>query len=704
MVHRVIKFSLYGIILILINLIAQNYFLRWDLTRTKMYSLSPLSKEAVSNLQEPLTIKAFFSKDLPPPYNTIARYLQDLLEEYSSYGGKNFNYEIYDISPDNKYASLAQDYGITPVQVQVVQRDELKYRSIFMGLVIIHGDAMEKIPVITTTNRLEYLLTSAIDKLKNKVSYLLSLKGKIEVDFYLSPSLQHIAPLLGIKGMDSLPSKIEKIVDRMNRENYNKLKFRFIPIKINRGDEEKYSKMGLQVLRWPSDSAHHLQGGSGGIGLILRYGKESFPVVMLRVYRIPLIGTQYILTSSSEIKDILETGIQSLLHLNETIGYLTDHGTLSLYKNPMAPSPSVDAFRELLSKAYDIKEISLKKGIPDGIHTLIIAGPRKKFTDYELFELDQALMRGTNLAIFLDNYVEDIRIPGQLRVNKVGLDRLLKHYGIILPKGIVMDKECYHQQIPRSQGGGERPVYFAPVIKDKNINHKLPYLRNIKGLVMLKVSPVLIDSKRLKMEDVKAYRLFSSSKKSWLAKNIMSLNPTYIYPPEDKKMKSYPLAYLLEGKFTSYFADKPIPPKTTISKDKNKKASSINGTSKEQSKEFLKEIKTQGTKLSHGRWGKIFIMGSSDVLTDTIIDAQGDNPNSIFIMNMIDVLNDKIQRAILRSKIEDFNPLYDISDNIKMMIKLFNIFGVPIIVILCGLLILFFRKRKKMKVYQLFNG
>ncbi len=703
MLNRVIKFGLYGIIIVLLNLIAQNYFLRWDLTRTKMYSLSPLSKEVVSNLEEPLTIKAFFSKDLPPPYNTVARYIRDLLEEYASYAGKNFNYEIYEVSSDNKYASLAQDYGISPVQVQVVQRDELKYRSIFMGLVIIHGDAMEKIPVITTTNRLEYLLTSAIDKLKNKVSYLLSLKGKIDVDLYLSPSLEHIAPLLGIKGLKSLPLEIEKVVKKMNRENYNKLRFRFIPLKINKGEEEKYSKMGIQVLRWPSDKTHHLQGGSGGIGLILRYNKESFPVVMLKVYRIPLLGTQYVLTSPSELKDILETGIQSLLHLNETIGYLIDHGTLSLYKNPMDPSSSADAFRQLLSTAYDIKEVSLTKGIPDGLHTLIIAGPRRKFTDYELFELDQALMRGTNLAIFLDNYVESRRIPGQLRYNKVGLDKLLRHYGIILPKGIVMDKNCYHQQIPRSQGGGERPVYFAPIIKDKNINHTLPYLTNIKGLVMLKASPVEIDLTAFKKEKVEAYRLFSSSKKSWLARNIMSLNPMYIYPPKEKNMKSYPLAYLVEGKFRSYFADKPIPPKGEKS-TKVKKSSSVNATSNtKMEKKLLKGIQTEGTKLTTSRFGKIFIIGSSDVLTDTIIDAQGNNPNSIFIMNMIDVLNGKIQRAILRSKIEDFNPLYDISDNTKIMIKIFNIFGVPLLVILCGIMIFFLRKRKKVKIYHLFN-
>ncbi len=704
MAHRLIKFGLYAVILVLINLIGQNCFFRWDLTRTKMYSLSPLSIQTVSNLEEPLTIKVFVSKDLPPPYNTLKRYLKDLLEEYASYGGKNFNYEIYEIGPDNKYASIARDYGIRPVQVQVIQKDELKYKSVFMGLVIIHGDAMEKIPVITTTNRLEYLLTSSIEKLKDRVSYLLSLKGKIDVDFYLSPPLTKIAPLLGIKGLSSLRSQIRKVVGELNKENYDKLRFRFIPLYISRGEEEKYSKKGIQVLRWPSDPAHHIEAGSGGIGLILRYKRETIPVAMLRVYRIPLLGTQYVLTSPEDLKEIIETSLQSLLHINQTIGYLTDHGTLSLYKNPMVPLPSADAFRELLSRAYDIKEITLKKGIPDGLNTLIIAGPRQRFTDYELFELDQALMRGTNLAIFLDSYVEDRRAPGRLISNDTGLEKLLKHYGIILQQGIVMDKNCYHQQISREQGGGERPVYFAPIIKDKNINHHLPYLRNIKGLVMLKASPLKIDRNATAKENVKIYRLFSSSKKSWLVRNPISLNPMYIYPPSSKQMKKYPLCYLVEGKFTSYFANGPLPVRDAQKGHKGKLKRQVNATTNNPSPAILKEIRSEGTRLTTSRFGKIFIIGSSDVLTDTLLDPQGDTPNSIFIMNMIDVLNGKIQRAILRSKVEDFNPLYDVSDNIKVLIKLFNIFGVPILVILMGAIVFVLRKRKRVKIYNMFNS
>ena len=67
----------------------------------------------------------------------------------------------------------------------------------------------------------------------------------------------------------------------------------------------------------------------------------------------------------------------------------------------------------------------------------------------------------------------------------------------------------------------------------------------------------------------------------------------------------------------------------------------MNKENKKEKINSLKEIKAEGTKLNQGI-GKIFVIGSSDIITDSIIDEQGDTPNSIFIMNIIDVLNENI--------------------------------------------------------------
>ena len=67
--------------LILLNLTARDIFKRFDLTDNKMFSLSPSSENIVKNLDDRLTIKVYFSDDLPNELGNTRRYLQDILEE-----------------------------------------------------------------------------------------------------------------------------------------------------------------------------------------------------------------------------------------------------------------------------------------------------------------------------------------------------------------------------------------------------------------------------------------------------------------------------------------------------------------------------------------------------------------------------------------------------------------------------------------------
>ena len=52
-------------ILILLNVVSRNRFFRWDLTENKMYSLSDSSKSVVEKIDDRLTMKVYFSDNLP---------------------------------------------------------------------------------------------------------------------------------------------------------------------------------------------------------------------------------------------------------------------------------------------------------------------------------------------------------------------------------------------------------------------------------------------------------------------------------------------------------------------------------------------------------------------------------------------------------------------------------------------------------------
>src|SRR5687768_6633124 len=80
--------------LIFANIIAIRVFGRLDLTRHGQYTLGEATKETMRKLYDPITVKAYFTKDLPPPFSTNARYVEDLLEEYYAHSGGYFRYEF----------------------------------------------------------------------------------------------------------------------------------------------------------------------------------------------------------------------------------------------------------------------------------------------------------------------------------------------------------------------------------------------------------------------------------------------------------------------------------------------------------------------------------------------------------------------------------------------------------------------------------
>ena len=147
------RFFVYLVVIVLINLVGLTAFFRVDLTENQIYSISEASKQVVSSLSEPLTVKIFFTKNLPAPHNNTERYLHDLLEEYSIYGNRYFNYEFFDVDPDTgelieqakENQELARNYGIHPVQIQVIEKDEVKFQRAYMGLALIHGDMIDEI-------------------------------------------------------------------------------------------------------------------------------------------------------------------------------------------------------------------------------------------------------------------------------------------------------------------------------------------------------------------------------------------------------------------------------------------------------------------------------------------------------------------------------------------------------------------------------
>jgi len=722
-----LKFIIYLVVVVMANVAGITLFFRADLTANKIYSISKASKEVVATLSEPLSIKVFFTKDLPPPYNNTERYLHDLFEEYAIYANKFFNYRFYDVSAEEgeltaearENQKIANNYGIHSIQIQVIDKDQVKFQKAYMGLALIHGDLIEQIPTITSTEGLEYTLTTAIKKMNNKISALLNLPNKIKIKLFLSASLEIVAPQMGVRNIAGIPAEIENIVIKLNQKNYGKLEFEFINPTQDQDLAAISKEYNIMMLSWPALAKGNIAPGKGVIGLVMEYGENSLTVPLMQVIRLPIIGTQYKLAETGEIEESINSNVERLIDINEDLGYLADHGTLNLAGPPPgAPGrPPTEApatnFRRLVSQNYTLKNISLKdQNIPESLNCLIIARPTEKFSDYALFQIDQFLMQGKSLALVLDRFKE-VSPAGQQGMNlgqapvflplDTGLEKLLSHYGIRIQPSFVMDENCYRQELPAQFGGGERAIYFAPLIKNRFINNDLDFMNNIKRLVALKISPLELIPERITQNSLKAHRLFASSKKSWQMRDRINLNPMFIKPPEStEEMQSYPLAYIIEGEFPSYFAGKPFPLRE-IKDEKESEEKPQAEASKSPTDIDLSQIERQGQFLARGKPGKIFVMASADMLRDNLLDAGGQGSNATFILNTVDYLNGQEDIAVMRAKVQRFNPLEDTQPGTRAFVKALNIAGLPVMVVIFGLGVWFRRHSRKKQIQMMFD-
>jgi ABC-2 type transport system permease protein len=281
-----------------------------------------------------------------------------------------------------------------------------------MGLVIIHGDLLERIPTVTGTEGLEYVLTTTMQKLNNKISALLRLEGKIGVRLFLSSSLGKGGALHEAERSSPAPRNHRGNRRKLNEKHYGKLHFEFLDPSKDPKISEAAEKYNLMKLKWPSLSEGGIEAGEGTIGLVMDHGEKVAVIPLIRAIRLPLVGTQYEMADSQRIEEIISGNVESLIDIHEEIGYLASHGAVNLY--PSAADPrggqireEARNFRNLVSMNYTIKPVNLKEEpIPDSLNCLVLGGPKEPFEDHELFEIDQFLMRGKSLAVFLDRFHE----------------------------------------------------------------------------------------------------------------------------------------------------------------------------------------------------------------------------------------------------------------------------------------------------------
>jgi ABC-2 type transport system permease protein len=163
-------------------------------------------------------------------------------------------------------------------------------------------------------------------------------------------------------------------------------------------------------------------------------------------------------------------------------------------------------------------------------------------------------------------------------------------------------------------------------------------------------------------------------------------------------MESFDLAALITGEFPSWFAGKPVPEKPS---PEGEEADST-AMASEQGEPGASLVTGEGAVIEKGKPGQVFLVTSSEILGDNILDEAGTSTQATFIMNVIDHLNGRDAYADMRGKNQRFNPLRDTGAGARTFVKTLNIAGLPVLVVALGVVIWARRSSRKRRIQAMF--
>ncbi|PIR13624.1 hypothetical protein COV49_01575 [Candidatus Falkowbacteria bacterium CG11_big_fil_rev_8_21_14_0_20_39_10] len=479
-------------ILVVINFLSYQIFIRTDLTENKDFSISKVSKRAVGELDDIVNIKVYFSKNLPSQYINLSQEVGDILGEYQAYSNGKIKVEFIDPETlENPEQELGQQ-GIPALQFNVLEKDKYQVVKGYLGMVIGYGDKKEPLPIVEDTRNLEYQVTLAIKKLTSQ----------------------------------------ETVV----------------------------------------------------------------------------------------------------------VGFVSN--------NDSVPPEQIQAAKQKLDELYQTRSFELENEVPADIKTLVIAGPKEKFTEEQIKALDDFINRGGSILALVDGVKVGQNLSAE--INDVGLDSFFEKYGIKLNHDLVLDVSSGMASFNSGFITFSTNYPFWPKILKDNFDQENAAVAKLETLILPWASSLDINEGKLGQEAEVSY-LVKTTDKAWTQKDSFNLNPQQAFSPgADQGQKNLTVSVNLGA--------------------------------------------SQGPSASSGR-GRLIVVGDSDFIFDNFLGQSGDN--LVFFQNLVDSLSLDEDLINIRSKAVSSRPLKELTEANKNLVKYLNIFGITVLVVAFGLGRYYMRRRSR---------
>lgn len=354
-------------------------------------------------------------------------------------------------------------------------------------------------------------------------------------------------------------------------------------------------------------------------------------------------GIQTLNTASALLEYKFANAIQKITQESPAvIGYLAGNGEPLSYN-------VYDLIERTLKPNYGFGFVPIDSVpvIPLDFDAVLIVKPAVPFTDHQKLKLDQYVMHGGKLIWMIDNLYAEMDSLMRTQSDFVAFDRGLNiedqlfRYGVRINQDLVQDLQC--DKLPLAVGNyGDKPQLqlvpwpYFPLLSSYSDN---PIAKNLN--TVLSIFPNSLDT--VEAEGIRKTILLASSSNSRSLKTpaIVSLNS--VRTEDDIKtfnQKNIPIAVLLEGKFTSLFANR-------IAVDLA---------------DSLKNIYHQPFLSSAGLENKMIVVSDADIVANVVTQNEGplrmgtnqftktQYANKDFIINCIEYLTNPSGILSARSK------------------------------------------------------
>ncbi len=594
-------------------------WVRADLTQGNVYSISAATRSYLAQLREPMLIRGYFSAQTHPLLAPLVPRLRDLIKEYAVAGEGRVRVEFINPQEHPELEKEANEkYGIKPVPFQFASKYQATVVNSYFNILIQYGDQHE---VLSFSDLIEVKAQSEADlevELRNPEYDLTQSIKKVLYAYQGAGELfENIPHPLSFKGYISDGEKLPEVLRSLRKE---------LEAMLSELVERSGGTLDIDI-RDPD-----AQDGTLATQIKSEFGFRPMAASLLdtntfwfymtlegdgRIIQVPL-PEQY-------DKAGLERGIQASLKrfsrgFLKTVALHTPASTPAMFGMP-ASGKRFNWLRDTLAEEHNLTSTNLKNGrVPDEADLLLLASP-DKLDEKQLFAVDQFLMRGGTVVIATSPFDIENREVLSVRKHESGLIDWLIHHGIMLEEQMVLDPQNASFPIPVNRS-------IAGFVFKETRMVAYPYFNDIRGdgilqeggitagvdqVTMTWPSPISLDEQ--KNQDRKVTRLLESSDKAWISDN-MAIQPDFlIYGelgfPVGEQRGAQLLAVVVEGRFDSYFMDKPSP---LVARE----GAAIAGGDPDKGEENESVITRVIDRSPES--ARIIVFASSSFLTDTMLD------------------------------------------------------------------------------------